>query len=164
MAILLPVALGIVGVLMMIKMNRSNLPRGIRNNNPGNIKRNTIQWQGMRPIQTDPTFVQFVSPEYGFRAMAKILRSYERRGLISIAHIITTYAPSIENETQAYIDFVATRLGKNPDEPLNLDQDMPALLQAIATFENGAKYEVQFDLNSINEGIALAESGNQIIA
>jgi len=44
--------------------------RGFRNKNPGNIRKG-IDWQGMRPNQTDSAFVQFIDPVYGIRAMNK---------------------------------------------------------------------------------------------
>ena len=137
-------------------MSRQHLPRGIRNNNPGNIRRNSIDWEGMQAIQNDSDFVQFDSPEYGFRAMARIIRSYERRGLVSVRDIISTYAPSTENHTAAYIDYVSQSLGVSPDEPLDLDTDMPGLIKAITIFENGTLYANHYDDKTIIDGIALA--------
>lgn len=61
-------------ILFLAIASYATLPRGIRNKNPGNIKRNNTQWQGMQLIQNDPEFVQFKHPKYGFRAMARILR------------------------------------------------------------------------------------------
>ena len=41
------------------------LPRGIRNNNPLNIRRTAKdQWQGLRAQQTDASFCQFESLDY----------------------------------------------------------------------------------------------------
>ena len=42
------------------------LPRGIRNNNPLNIRRGKDQWQGLRAQQTDASFCQFESLDYGW--------------------------------------------------------------------------------------------------
>mgnify|MGYP003533551919 FL=1 len=42
--------------------------RGIRNNNPLNIRLSADKWQGMREEQTDKAFVQFKSMAYGYRA------------------------------------------------------------------------------------------------
>ena len=45
------------------------LPRGIRNNNPLNIRRTAKdQWKGLRAQQTDASFCQFESLEFGWRA------------------------------------------------------------------------------------------------
>ena len=50
--------------------------RGIRNNNPGNIRVSKDQWEGM--TGDDGAFVIFDSPESGVRALAKNLQSYGR--------------------------------------------------------------------------------------
>ncbi len=135
---------------------RTQQPRGIRNNNPGNIRRTNTQWRGIREIQSDNAFVQFNSPEYGHRAMARVLRSYERRGLVTVRDIISTYAPATENKTEAYIDFVAKRLGVSPDAQLDLDVIMFDLIKAITVFENGQQYASFYDDATIRAGIALA--------
>ncbi|MFI3272941.1 MAG: structural protein, partial [Pseudomonadota bacterium] len=54
------------------------MPRGIRNHNPGNI-RHGDDWQGLRDTQTDKNFCQFVSPEFGIRALARVLMNYEKK-------------------------------------------------------------------------------------
>lgn len=62
------------------------IPRGIRNNNPGNI-RHSDQWKGLTPEQPDPDFCTFSTPEYGIRAMGVILLNYQRKhGLKTIRH------------------------------------------------------------------------------
>ena len=48
-------------------------PRGIRNNNPGNIEHNGTNWQGMDNPPHDGRFIRFVTPQYGIRAMARVL-------------------------------------------------------------------------------------------
>src|SRR5262245_8809411 len=66
--------------------------RGLRNNNPGNIKHGA-QWEGMAPTQTDPTFITFVSPEYGIRAMARILKNYQSKwGLNTLDQVIRRWS------------------------------------------------------------------------
>ena len=52
--------------------------RGERNNNPGNIRHGS-KWQGLSAQQTDPSFCQFVSPEYGIRAIYKLLQTYQKK-------------------------------------------------------------------------------------
>ena len=56
-----------------------NTSRGIRNNNPLNIRRSTDRWEGAMEEQTDKSFVQFKSMAYGYRAAWKILQSYYNR-------------------------------------------------------------------------------------
>ncbi len=145
-----------LGILLVGIMTRQYLPRGIRNNNPGNIRRNSIAWQGMQPAQNDDDFVQFISPQFGFRAMTRILRSYNNRGINTVRDIISTYAPSTENHTENYIKFVAEHLNVSPEAPLNVDAVMFELIQAITQFENGSLYAGFYEDSTIQGGIALA--------
>ncbi|EBQ8821314.1 TPA: structural protein [Salmonella enterica] len=116
-------------------------PRGIRNNNPGNIRQGD-DWQGLVPKaqRTDKSFCQFITPEYGIRAMIIILRNYQRRhGLSTVTGIINRWAPPDENNTQAYIDSVAKATGVTPDQHIDTTDSrfMMKLLQAIIRHENG---------------------------
>ena len=56
-----------------IKMKKNNLPRGLRNNNPGNIRINDDLFQGEIRPSKDKSFKQFTTMAYGYRAMFKIL-------------------------------------------------------------------------------------------
>lgn len=126
--------------------------RGLRNNNPGNIRLGE-HWQGMTPTQTDSAFVQFESPEYGVRAMARILYSYQRRGLLSVRDIISTWAPPNENNTDAYIADVAHSMNVAADQELNFNTQLPTLIAAIIKHENGIQ---PYSMATIEQGIALA--------
>lgn len=112
-------------------------PRGIRNNNPGNI-RHGDSWQGMKSVQTDPDFVQFVAPEFGIRALAIVLKNYSaKHGINTVAGIIDRWAPPSENDTQSYINAVAEKLGVTPEQPINVRMFLPQLAEAIIYHENG---------------------------
>jgi hypothetical protein len=128
------------------------IPRGIRNNNPGNL-RHGGSWQGMAPAQTDPDFIQFVSPEYGIRAMAGVLLTYSRKyNLNTVAKIINRWAPPSENDTQTYITSVCTWCSVGPGEVINIYTLMPKLIKAIIQHENGQQ---PYSDAQINQGIAL---------
>lgn len=121
----------------------SNKPRGIRNNNPGNIRWGD-EWQGLVPKnqRTDKSFCQFNKPEYGIRAMIIILRNYQsKHGLRTIAGVIKRWAPPKENDTQAYINSVAAATGTGADSQLDLNDSRKLfpLLQAIIRHENGSQ-------------------------
>ena len=77
------------------------LPRGIRNNNPLNIRRSKDQWQGLRAQQTDASFCQFETLEYGWRAAFYLLTRtyYHKYRLFTIRAIISKWAPPNENLT-----------------------------------------------------------------
>lgn len=55
----------------------AKIARGERNNNPGNIRHGS-KWQGLSAEQTDKDFCQFISPEYGIRAIYKLLQTYQK--------------------------------------------------------------------------------------
>lgn len=119
---------------------QEQLPRGIRNNNPGNIELSNVNWQGARDQQNDQRFVQFEYPQDGIRAMARVLRNYQRRhNLNTIENIITRWAPGTENNTRAYIDSVGRHSGLRTDQEINLDDDetLMRLMQAMIRHENG---------------------------
>ncbi len=137
-------------------LNAGLLPRGIRNNNPGNIRITNDRWQGMSEVQTDGAFVQFVSPQYGFRAMTRILRNYHRRGINTIQTMISRWAPTNENHTAAYVNFVSKTMGIAPTVELDLSQSLLPLMRAITIYENGQDYARYYSDRTINEGIALA--------
>lgn len=114
----------------------SSAVRGIRNNNPGNIVRSGINWQGMNANQTDATFVQFDSMFYGLRALSKNLLSYYRRGLNTVSEIITTWSAT---DQAAYVKSVSGYMGVAPDQIIDVsDIDTRiSLMRAIIRFENG---------------------------
>jgi hypothetical protein len=121
------------------------LPRGIRNNNPLNIRRSKDQWKGLAEAQTDRAFVQFKSLEYGWRAAFYLLTRtyYHKYRLYTIRTIIRRWAPSNENDTNAYIANVSKLTGIDPDEPIGIPSESPtrwiALGVAMAIQENGTE-------------------------
>lgn len=117
-----------------------SLPRGIRNNNPGNIRHSTQTfWVGESKDQPDYSFVKFDSPEYGIRALMKILLAYyNEHGLKTIKSIIERYAPPTENDTDSYIKIVSKLSGLGAEDVIS---DVTAVLvpiaKAISLNENG---------------------------
>ena len=114
--------------------------RGWRNNNPGNLTDSRIEWDGETGEDLDPRFEEFTSPEYGLRAMARLLGNYQSlHGLDTIRAIVSRYAPAAENDTQAYIDRVCCFTGLEPDEPVRLDREdqLRELMKAMVTVELG---------------------------
>lgn len=114
-------------------------PRGIRNNNPLNIRIGNT-WLGERANPTDPAFEEFVTMEYGLRAAFLILRRYIRRyKKNTITSIVSTWAPASENNTLKYIDRVAQMTKLSPDEPIDYydRETMCKLVAAMAQVECG---------------------------
>lgn len=138
----------------------AGLPRGLRANNPLNIREGNDggdQWQGEHAENLDVAFEEFVAPEYGYRAAAKIVASYQRRGLQTVAEIIGAWAPTNENDTANYTKFVTQQTGLPGYWPVT-NQDLPKLFRAMAIMENGAKWAGHPSLSMavIEKGVALA--------
>jgi len=145
----------IAGLFMLAPSNV--LTRGLRNNNPLNIRENAgtdFDWEGERLTDDDPAFEEFESDAYGFRAGVRILRSYASRGVVTLDQIIATWAPSIENDTQNYLEFVAEGAGWNESSIIDAYdvEDVKKLFFFMAKMETGAEPS----LDDIEEGFYLA--------
>lgn len=115
------------------------MTRGLRNNNPLNIRRVAgISWKGQRATQTDKAFVQFETIEWGLRAAYCILRTYRNKyKAVCIEDIITRWAPPTENDTRRYICDCCRLTGFGGKERL-AEKDWPQLVKAMARIECGA--------------------------
>ena len=122
------------------KVAQQGMTRGIRNNNPLNIRHSSSKWQGMAKKQTDRAFVQFTNRKYGYRAAFVLIRSYiGLHHANTIGKIIARWAPSSDgNNTQAYIQFVSQTSGIPADEPLRFsDQEkMVSIVRSMAQMES----------------------------
>ena len=118
-------------------------PRGIRNNNPLNIRKSKDKWKGLRAQQQDAAFCQFETMEWGWRAAFWLLTRtyYHTYRLFTIRTIVQKWAPPHENNTASYIANVSKLTGIGPDEPIGIPSDQPArwmmLGTAMAIQENG---------------------------
>ena len=120
-----------------------NTPRGLRNCNPLNIRLSADKWRGMKARQTDSDFCQFESMEWGWRAAFWLLTRtyYHKYRLYTIRDIIHKWAPTTENNTQAYIVHVSKLSGIGPLECLGNPSEHPirwlSVAAAMAIHENG---------------------------
>ena len=145
-------------------------PRGIRNNNPLNIRRSGDNWKGQINVNVngnvnysyqplDREFCQFETMAYGWRAAFVILCKtyYGKYKLKTIRALITRWAPPKENNTEAYIRRVTDRIGIGPDRELGSPREHPAqwmmIAMAMAIVECGT---AQLDYLSMLQGFALA--------
>lgn len=120
--------------------------RGLRNNNPGNIKETGTSWKGQIKPSTDPPFAQFENLIWGTRAMIILIkRTYRNLGFNTIEKIINRYAPEIENPTGNYIRYVSQKTGINPGAVLSTEVDYKKVIQAMANFENGTTNAIPDD-------------------
>ena len=121
-------------------------PRGIRNNNPLNIRHSSSKWKGMKRTQTDKAFVQFTDITYGYRAAFVLLRTYRTRyGCDTIRKIIERWAPRNENNTDTYIAHVASWSGIPADKQI-AGNDANAYIMIVAAMsrvENGQEARME---------------------
>ena len=114
--------------------------RGLRNNNPLNIRHGKSLWVGMREKQTDKSFVQFKSRVYGYRAAFVLLRNYITKGKDTIGKIIAKWAPSSDgNNTQSYINYVSSTTGISASHTLRWEDkdDLVEIVRSMAHMESG---------------------------
>lgn len=143
--------------------------RGVRNNNPGNIDYNPRnQWQGQ--LAPDPAiekrFARFDTAENGIRALAKLLLAYRSKngmpgvggpGIDTVREVISRWAPGGENDTESYIKAVATGVGVQPDQPIDIRnfRTLIALTTGIIQHENGAMpYSEQVIATGVQRALA----------
>lgn len=113
--------------------------RGIRNNNPGNIKAGKSTWFGQTGVD-EKGFCIFSNMSYGVRACMKLIRNYIKGGTNTVSKIVTKYAPpSDNNPTSKYIDYIAYECGIGPNTVISPDNwDMLCkLVVSICYFESG---------------------------
>jgi hypothetical protein len=132
--------------------------RGIRNNNPGNIDRTDIQWQGMAPDQSsDPRFIVFIAPVWGLRAIARTLLTYSRDNVDTVRGAISRWAPPSENNTLAYVNAVSRAAGVAPDDKIDMTNPgtLMLLVKAIVAQENGQQ---PYPISLIAQAVTMALS------
>ncbi len=137
----------------------TDLPRGWRNNNPGNMRPlHNDTWRGEIPPDTGQTpdpndemgsYSRFESPVWGIRAMIRDCRKKRRRGLNTIRKIKEVYAPAADgNDVAAYARVVANTMSRilgfkiGPDDALPPDtvEVRIAMAKAMVLVELGNPY------------------------
>ena len=121
------------------------MTRGLRNNNPLNIRRVPgTHWKGEitpSPVgegRGEAAFCRFASIEWGLRAAFCILKTYHAKYQATcVEAIIGRWAPQSENNTAEYINGVCRLTGFGGKENL-CERDWPALVRAMAMIECGA--------------------------
>ena len=136
----------------------SHYPRGLRNNNPGNLVITAIKWDGKIPTSqnTDGHFEQFTELRYGIRAMMRDLYNDVQKGQNNIVKLISAFAPAFENQTPAYINTVATLVGLNPTAAIDLTEEtLIALCKAIVLVENGSDWAYKVSKQDYRDALAI---------
>lgn len=125
-------------------MGNKRQPRGLRNNNPLNIRISSSQWLGKVEHNTDGSFEQFTSLTMGIRAAIKLVIRYIRNGRNTVELIITRWAPPSENNTAMYIDRVCRLADLSPTQKIDpkCRNAICRLLWAMTQVENGQTIDV----------------------
>ena len=127
--------------------------RGVRNNNPGNLR----SWGNMP--RDSGGYAVFPTKESGLSATIQNLQAQQKlHGLNTIRGIISRWAPSNENDTQAYIADMVKKTGFGADQQLNLNDSrtVAPLISGIVKHEgNGSGFSDEM----INRAVA-AQLGN----
>lgn len=136
-------------------------PRGVRNNNPGNLEASSSNpWVGQ--TGSDGRFAKFETPEHGIRALGRNLLSYQRQGIDTVSDIINRWAPPTDNnDTAAYIKSVCAQLGVKADQPLDASNPdtLQALCAAIIKHENGSQ---PYSNEQLSTGVSAALGLSQL--
>lgn len=143
-------------------MSMTGAPRGIRNNNPGNIREANIPWQGR--VGDDGAFVRFETMFYGARALVRNLWSIIGRTDGTLQTVIFTWAPPHENNSDNYVAFVSRLTGISAGQVINRGNasEMANVAMAIAIMENGEAAVRQYapELLTANFWIMAADAAN----
>ena len=115
------------------------LPRGLRNNNAGNIRKSSTRYLGEVRPSSDKAFKQFETRGWGYRAIFVLLESYSKRGFKTLRQMINRYAPPCESHTEIYLKYVCDCAMTGADAPLDITDKntMVLVVAAISKMENG---------------------------
>ena len=127
-------------VLLLTRKDTSSfVSRGLRNNNPGNIRKG-LNWSGQVIPGTDSEFIQFKTMSYGVRALFIDLINKHKSGYDTIYKIIYRYAPPSENATYEYVKNVSSRSGIPALAVFQpTKNNFEKIAKAMAISENGAE-------------------------
>jgi len=140
-------------------LNMPGYPRGLRNNNPGNLIYTGDQWRGMIGQDQDG-FVQFENIAWGLRALSIDLRGDINEGKNTIEKLIYEFAPPSENDTYSYIQNVSYYTGYTTEQLTPTTETLKKLIRAIMNVELGVSYSAMITDADILEGINLMGGGS----
>jgi hypothetical protein len=149
----------------MASVYQTGLPRGLRVNNPLNLRHSEIAWHGKAAHQPDSDYVAFEDAHHGIRAAARNLLTYYRKHkLRTVQGIVRRWAPpEDDNDTGSYISRVAQRLNVAADAELDLEDPaiLSALVVAMMPEEIGS---VPYTEETIATAVAAAYTGTRVVA
>lgn len=146
------------------------ITRGVRNNNPLNIRRTKDKWVGLRNTQTDSSFFQFIDDKYAFRAVFRIFRNYLKRNpFLTLKDLIYKWAPETENNSAGYLRFVCLHTGEKDNLFITsiIDDSIPrivSIVRSMAYMESNKWYDSSVILQGyfLERGIKRGGSGELV--
>jgi len=122
----------------------SDKTRGLRNNNPLNLRRTAIKWKGEKSEITDSEFEEFESMTFGLRAGLINMKTQISKGFDSVEKLIGRWAPPTENNTSNYVKIVSEKSGYAPTHILAFEKDeMFPVVAAMCKIESGLTLNIE---------------------
>ena len=149
-------------------------PRGLRNNNPLNIRHGQSKWQGTHPNMNDKEFVCYMTKAYGYRAAWKIFQTYYNQFQkwgepFCLRNIISRWAPPSDgNNTEGYIRRVSklSKIAGYQRLPAPDSEEgyyyLNKVMIAMTCVENGIEPE-EVPVHQILKGYQLAFPNTKIV-
>lgn len=123
-------------VVAMAATNCFGAGDGISRNNPGNIVKTGVLWEGQ--VKGKGRFAHFKDAHFGLRALGIVLIRYQQyHNIKTVEKLVARFAPAHENDVSSYENFVARKLGLYTKSPLWITHNLPDIVEAIVHFENG---------------------------
>lgn len=122
----------------------SDKTRGLRNNNPLNLRRTSIEWKGEKSEVTDKEFEEFETMEFGLRAGLINMRTQIRNGYETLEKLIGRWAPPTENNTENYVKIVSEKSGYAPTDILDFQkEELFSVVEAMVKIESGMDLDIE---------------------
>jgi hypothetical protein len=137
----------IISIMYIMKKSKQK-SRGLRNNNPFNLRLGDSNWQG-EITGEDPDFEVFSDIRYGIRAgLINLYNVYFSKNL-TLRQIIAKYAPASDNNNElAYVDSIVKLTGVIPEQIPGKDKWL-SIAAAIMYHENGSEVKTVAELVEI---------------
>lgn len=164
-----PLALGVGlgGIIIAgITVALMKKPRGLRANNPFNLVDNGINWEGLDSPRNDAAdhqadieaghlpLLRFISPYYGIRAGMIDVAGDLKEKVTTIASLVHEYAPASDGNDEAdYRAFLAEKLGRDENTPLDPARDAPAIAEFIVQMEQGTPLTGLYGAATVAAGV-----------
>jgi hypothetical protein len=132
------------------------LPRGLRNNNPGNLRKTSVKWGGKVANPLDTAFESFDTMANGVRAAIRNAFTQWNRGKDTIAQLVSIWAPPSENDTARYVAQVAKAAGIPATKEFKFgnNETTAKIMYAIFIHENGPTAKNHITLAAVKAQLA----------